>query len=107
MRHLGTCWHRSASRQRISETRIAAWRLSPFKKGPVVLALRTGAPIVPIAFHGARERLPYGALCVRSGSITTRFCRPIETRGLSYADRDALVARLAEVAQRELARGFT
>jgi len=77
-------------------------RLSPFKKGPVVLALRTGAPIVPIAFHGARERLPYGALCVRSGRITARFCRPIETKGLSYADRDAVVARLAEVAQSEL-----
>src|SRR5262252_6304168 len=73
----------------IEGRRSRVGRLSPFKKGPVVLALRTGAPIVPIAFHGARERLPYGALCVRSGRITARFCRPIETKGLSYADRDA------------------
>ena len=48
------------------------------------------------------SRLPYGVLCVRSGRITSRFCRSIETKGLSYADRDAVVARLAEVAQREL-----
>ena len=79
-------------------------RLSPFKKGPVVLALKTGAPIVPIVFHGARERLPRGAVCVRSGRITARLCRAIHTKGLTYADRDAVIAQLAEVAQRELAR---
>jgi len=79
-------------------------RLSPFKKGPAVLALRTGAPLVPFVLHGARERLPWGAVSVRSGRITAHFCRAIETKGLGYADRDALVARLAEVADRELAR---
>jgi hypothetical protein len=41
---------------------------------------------------------------VRSGRITARFCRAIETRGLGYADRDALVDRLVQVAQREPAR---
>jgi 1-acyl-sn-glycerol-3-phosphate acyltransferase len=70
----------------------------------VVLALKTGAPIVPIVFHGARERLPWRAVCVRPGRITARLCRAIHTRGLTYADRDAVIAQLAEVAQRELAR---
>jgi len=66
--------------------------------------LRTGAPLVPFVLHGARERLPWGAVSVRSDRITGRFCRAIETRGLGYADRDALVARFVQVAQRELPR---
>jgi len=79
-------------------------RLSPFKKGPAVLALRTRAPLVPFVLHGAHERLPWGAVSIRSGRITARVCRAIETKGLGYADRDALVARFGQVAQRELAR---
>jgi 1-acyl-sn-glycerol-3-phosphate acyltransferase len=77
-------------------------QISKFKKGPVVLALRTGAPLLPLVFHGARERLPWGSFFVRPGPVTARLCRAIETRGLGYEHRDALVAQLEEIARRQL-----
>ena len=70
--------------------------------------LRTGLAAASLPLLGGTcaarlvSRLPKEAFFVRSGRITARFCRRIETKGLSYADRDAVVARLAEVAQREL-----
>jgi 1-acyl-sn-glycerol-3-phosphate acyltransferase len=36
-------------------------RLSPCKKGPVVLALNSGADIVPFYFEGASAACPTGA----------------------------------------------
>src|SRR5262249_23658877 len=55
---------------------------------------------------------PWGAPLARPGPppppplprLPPRLCAPIQTKGLSYADRDALIARLLGVAQRELAR---
>ena len=39
--------------------------LAPFKRGAFVLATKTGAEIVPIVIHGARELLPRNAIVVR------------------------------------------
>jgi 1-acyl-sn-glycerol-3-phosphate acyltransferase len=77
-------------------------RLSPFKKGPVVLALETGATIVPMILHGARDRLPYGEWRVRPGTVNVTLGRTIPTRGLTYADRDDIVGRLKAFAEGEL-----
>ena len=76
--------------------------LSPFKKGPVVMALETGATLVPVVIHGARDRLPYGQWRVRPGNVRVVVGESISTRGLTYADRDDLVARLRALAEREL-----
>jgi 1-acyl-sn-glycerol-3-phosphate acyltransferase len=76
-------------------------RLSQYKKGPAVLAIRAQATIIPILLKGARERMPWGAWRVEPGAASVTLCEPISTRGLTYDDRGALVTRLRELAEQE------
>jgi len=71
-------------------TRSRDGRLLPFKKGPFVLAIRAGVPLVPLCICGAFERTPKGVLNVRPGEVVIRVGEPIDTRGMTYGDRDGL-----------------
>lgn len=71
-------------------TRSRDGRLLPFKKGPFILAIRAGVPLVPLYIDGAHERTPKGALNVRPGAVVVRVGEPIETPGLTYDDRTRL-----------------
>jgi 1-acyl-sn-glycerol-3-phosphate acyltransferase len=73
-------------------TRSRDGRLLPFKKGPFILAITAGVPLVPLYIDGAFERTPKGALNVRPGPVVVRVGNPIATVGLAYGDRDALGA---------------
>jgi 1-acyl-sn-glycerol-3-phosphate acyltransferase len=72
--------------------------LGPYKKGPAVLAIQAQATIVPIVVRGTYEALPFGAWRPRPGPVEVTFCPGISTKGLSYADRDRLVATLRDLA---------
>jgi len=76
--------------------------ISPYKKGPAVLAIGAGATIVPFVVHGARSVYPPGTWRVRPGAIELEICEPIETRGLSYEDRDEVVEQLRAIAQEKI-----
>jgi 1-acyl-sn-glycerol-3-phosphate acyltransferase len=71
-------------------TRGTTYALRPFKKGPFVLAVAAGVPIIPTVVYGTIEILPRGSLWVRSGTVHVHFLEPIETTGLDYDDRDML-----------------
>ena len=73
-------------------TRGADYTLRPFKKGPFVLAIASGAPIVPTIVHGTIHVNPRGSLRARSGDVDVHFLDPIPTAGLTYTDRDRLAA---------------
>jgi 1-acyl-sn-glycerol-3-phosphate acyltransferase len=73
-------------------TRSATGELQPFKKGPFVLALETGVPIVPAAIIGTREVMRKHSLRVRPGPVRVRIGAPIPVEGLGSEDRDALTA---------------
>jgi 1-acyl-sn-glycerol-3-phosphate acyltransferase len=77
--------------------------LLPYKKGPVVLALRSHATIIPMAVHGAHEVMPRGEWRLRPGHIELHLLPSIPTQGLSYEDRDTILARLRILAEREFA----
>jgi len=77
--------------------------LSPYKKGPVVLAIQAGADIVPLVCQGFGECLPYGEWKIRPGEITVKMLKAISTKGLTYEDRDILVRRLRDLAEHEIA----
>jgi 1-acyl-sn-glycerol-3-phosphate acyltransferase len=76
--------------------------ISPYKKGPVVLAIRAGATIVPMLVHGARWVWPPGSWQVNPGTIELELCDPIRTQGLVYEDRGALAEQLRAIAQEKL-----
>lgn len=82
-------------------TRGDSYPLRPFKKGPFVLAIASGAPIVPVVVYGTRAIMPKGAWRMRSGVVNLHFLEPVPTTGLTYDDRDRLSRtvreRIAEV----------
>lgn len=77
--------------------------LSPYKKGPVVLAIQAGVAIVPIVCHGFGECLPYGEWKIRPGKVKIKMLKAISTKGLTYEDRNMLVSRLRKLAEHEIA----
>ncbi|HUG26921.1 MAG TPA: lysophospholipid acyltransferase family protein [Gemmatimonadales bacterium] len=70
--------------------RSADGRLMTFKKGPFVLAIAAGVPVVPVAVLGTFESLPKGSIAPRQVPISIRIGAPIHTEGLTYEDRDAV-----------------
>ena len=79
-------------------------RLLPYKKGPVVMALRSQATIIPMFVHGAREVMPHGEWRVRPGHITVHLLEAMPTRGLTYEDRSAVLERLRALAEHEISQ---
>jgi len=81
-------------------TRGPSYSLRPFKKGPFVLAVAAGVPVVPTIVHGTIHVNPRGSLRARSGVVHVHFLEPVPTEGLAYDDRDALArtvwTRMAE-----------
>ena len=76
-------------------TRSRDGSLQPLKKGAFVLAIATRYPVVPVVVVGTFGILPKGGIVPRAGRVEVRIGAPIVTTGLSYDDRDALVARSA------------
>ncbi|MBK5189753.1 MAG: 1-acyl-sn-glycerol-3-phosphate acyltransferase [Gemmatimonadaceae bacterium] len=72
-------------------TRGRSYELRPFKKGPFVLAIAAQVPIVPLISWGSKEVQAKGEVAIHSGTIELTFLEPVETKGLTYEDRDALV----------------
>jgi len=72
-------------------TRGHAYPLRPFKKGPFVLAIAAGAPIVPIVVHGTIEIMPKGSFWAHPGTIDVHLLDPVATTGFDYDHREALM----------------
>ena len=86
----------------IEGARSADGELQPYKKGPIVMALRSQATIVPLAVRGAREIMPKGDWRLRPGRIEVHLLEAIPTRGLTYDDRDVVLERLQRAAERAM-----
>ena len=71
-------------------TRCPDGALHPFKKGPFVMAIEGGVPIVPVGLVGSRPIMPKGSFRIRRGTITVRVGEAISVQGMGHADRDAL-----------------
>ena len=80
--------------------------LSPYKKGPAVLAIRSEAKIVPVIIEGTRGCLGYGKWRTGDRIVTVRLQPAIETEGMTYDDRDDIVGRLAHIAEKELGKNL-
>jgi 1-acyl-sn-glycerol-3-phosphate acyltransferase len=86
-------------------TRGHSYPLRPFKKGPFVLAIAAGVPIVPVIVHGTIERLSKGSFRVFPGTIDIHLLEPVITTSVDYDHREVLMntvrARMAD-AMRDL-----
>ncbi len=78
-------------------TRSRDGRLKAFKKGPFVLAIAAGAPVVPVFCENTYELMPRGSWSPKPGTVILRIGEPIPTVGLDYEARDGL-ARQARAA---------
>jgi 1-acyl-sn-glycerol-3-phosphate acyltransferase len=75
-------------------TRSPDGRLQTFKKGAVVMAIKAGVPIVPIACSGAHRVMRKRSLRICPGEILVEFLEPIDASGYSLEERDALNDRV-------------
>jgi len=71
-------------------TRSPDGRLQEFKKGAVVMAIRAGVPIVPMACSGAHRVMEKRSLVIHAGEILVEFLEPIDASGYSFEERDKL-----------------
>jgi 1-acyl-sn-glycerol-3-phosphate acyltransferase len=86
-------------------TRSRTAELLPFKKGGFIMAIKAGAPIVPVAVQGGRDAMQKGTAIVRPATVSIRIGEPIETAGLDLKDRDALIATTRQRIEALLAQG--
>ncbi|HUL74614.1 MAG TPA: lysophospholipid acyltransferase family protein [Vicinamibacterales bacterium] len=75
-------------------TRSPTGELLPFKKGGFVMAIKAQAPVVPLVVSGGRDAMRKGSRLIWPATVTVSFCPPVPTAGLTFEDRDALVARV-------------
>jgi 1-acyl-sn-glycerol-3-phosphate acyltransferase len=76
-------------------TRSKDGRILPFKKGPFVVAMEAGVPVVPVAISGSGRVTPKNVIAVVPGTIRVAIGEPVDPR--AFPDK---VALLEEVRRR-------
>jgi 1-acyl-sn-glycerol-3-phosphate acyltransferase len=83
-------------------TRSKDGRLLQFKKGGVLLALQTGAPIVPVTINGTRKVLPAGAWRLQPGTVEVVIGEPLAVAGGHLDSLRELSTRVREAVEKHL-----
>jgi 1-acyl-sn-glycerol-3-phosphate acyltransferase len=83
--------------------RTPTGELQTFLSGAAYLAIRAQVPLVPIALRGVYDLLPIHTRHFYPGELTLTAGEPIDTRGMTPRDTDALTERL-QAAIQELGR---
>lgn len=68
--------------------------------GAAFIALRAGAPIVPVGFLGTQEAWPRGQRLPKLGRVTIRFGAPVDPSGFPGSRKEQVAAVTAEVMRR-------
>ena len=76
--------------------------LAPFMRGPFVLAIEAGVPVVPLTMVGHTGVLSVRDRTARPGETRFVIGAPIETAGLARADAAGLQARVRDAIEAEL-----
>ena len=77
--------------------------LAPFMRGPFVLAIEAGVPVVPVTMVGHAGLLSLRDRTARPGQALFVVGAPVETAGLTRADAADLQARVRRAIEAELA----
>jgi 1-acyl-sn-glycerol-3-phosphate acyltransferase len=77
-------------------TRSRTGALLPFKRGPFLMALKAQVPVVPVAVQGGSTSMRRGSWLIRPATVVVRIGEPIETKGMSVADREVLADQVRQ-----------
>ncbi len=77
-------------------TRSLDGKLHDFKSGGMVLAIKSGVPVVPVGISGTFEILPKGKLFARPGKVTIRVGHPVETKDYTVKQKHELAEKIRE-----------
>jgi 1-acyl-sn-glycerol-3-phosphate acyltransferase len=72
-------------------TRSEDGTVKPFKKGGFVMAVDTGAPIVPVIMRGTRSIMAKGSWRIIPDTVTLSIQKPIGTTGYTRDTKDDLI----------------
>ena len=72
-------------------TRSRDGSLGKFKKGVFIMAIQAEIPVVPITITNSASIQPPGSYGIRPGRINVVIHDPIETTGMTFEDRHALI----------------
>ena len=78
-------------------TRSPDGKLQAFKKGMLLIALKSQAPILPITILGTAEILPKGKWYTRPGRVRIIIDPPIETAGIPAEKENELSDRVRQI----------
>lgn len=83
-------------------TRSSDGRLLPFKRGGLLLAVKTRTPIVPITISGSSAILPKGDWRIRAGDIEVTVGAPVTVEHYRPGNLRVLALRLQELIESNL-----
>jgi 1-acyl-sn-glycerol-3-phosphate acyltransferase len=70
--------------------------LGDFKKGVFIMAIKAGAPILPVTIQGSNAIQRPKQYGINPGTIRVVFHDPISTEGMDLEDRNRLIQRTRE-----------
>lgn len=85
-------------------TRSPDGRLQPFKKGVFIMAIKAGAPVVPISVSGSSKIMPKGKFEIHPGTVRIVVHDPIPTETCTV-DKD--LSRVQDSVRRAVLAGLT
>ncbi|HTS71598.1 MAG TPA: lysophospholipid acyltransferase family protein [Terriglobia bacterium] len=83
-------------------TRSPDGRLQAFKKGVFVMAIKSGALVVPMSVSGASKIMPKGEPVIRPGRIRITFQQPIDAGNYTMERRGELIQRTHDAIRKGL-----
>lgn len=78
-------------------TRSAHGEVAAFKKGSFVLAVHSGAPVVPLSLAGVKAVMPTGLRGMRPGTVHLIVHPPLPTSGRAPGDAGALAEEVRRI----------
>ncbi len=77
-------------------TRSFDGKLQPFKMGGMVIAIKAGVGVVPMAICGTHQIMPKGKIIPRSGEVIIRLGDPVDASAYSQKEKNELAKTLQD-----------
>lgn len=77
-------------------TRSRDGRLQPLKKGVFIMAMKVGAPIVPVSVSGSSKIMAKGKFVIHPGRVRITVHDPVPTEGHTLDDRELIMERVRQ-----------